>query len=74
MREHPYKKQSIDLLVAAAEHIRDCERRRRVYGAAFDAAIEKNRLPPPLQHLDRMIDSGATRGAYQLERRLKQTF
>src|SRR6516225_9449950 len=30
-------KQSIDSLEAAAEHIRDCERCRRVYAAACDA-------------------------------------
>jgi hypothetical protein len=42
MVEDPYKKQSIGFLVVAAEHIRDCERCRRVYGAAFDALKEKN--------------------------------
>jgi len=42
MAEDFLKKQSIDSLVAAAEHIRDCERCRRVYGAAFDALKEKN--------------------------------
>ncbi len=33
------KKQAIDRMVAVPEHIRDCERCRRIYGAAFDAAL-----------------------------------
>jgi hypothetical protein len=30
-------------MVAVTEHIRDCERCRRVYGAAFDATSEVDR-------------------------------
>jgi hypothetical protein len=34
------KKQAIDRMIAVPEHIRDCERCRRIYGAAFDATLE----------------------------------
>ena len=41
------KKQAIARMVAAPEHIRDCERCRRIYGAAFDAALEAIRETYP---------------------------
>ena len=41
------KKQAIRRMVAAPEHIRDCERCSRIYGAAFDAAVEAVRTTQP---------------------------
>jgi hypothetical protein len=41
------KRQVIDWMVAVSEHIRDCERCRRIYGAAFDAALEALRKAHP---------------------------
>ena len=41
------KKQAIDRMVAVAEHIRDCERCRRVYGVAFDIVLEALREEYP---------------------------
>jgi hypothetical protein len=55
------KRQAIDRLVAAAEHIRDCERCRRVYSVAFDIVLEALReeyrtlyweYPPPFTVLE----------------------
>jgi hypothetical protein len=55
------KSQAIDRLVAVAEHIRDCERCRRVYGVAFDIVLEALReeyrtlyweYPPPFRVLE----------------------
>ena len=40
MADEILKKQAIDRMVAVPEHIRDCDRCRRIYGAAFDAALE----------------------------------
>ena len=37
-----YKKYCVDRMVTATEHIRDCERCRRVYGAAFEAMKEES--------------------------------
>jgi len=50
------KQHAIRRMVAVPEHIRDCERCYRIYGAAFDAAVEALGKPPPelpqwLEHL-----------------------
>ena len=36
MAEDLLKRWAIEGMVSAAEHIRDCERCRRIYGSAFD--------------------------------------
>lgn len=38
--EHHSKKLAIESMVAATEHIRDCERCRLVYCVAFDVVLE----------------------------------
>jgi hypothetical protein len=43
MSDDFFKKNAIDGMVAATEHIRDCERCRRVYGAAFNVTSEAHR-------------------------------
>jgi hypothetical protein len=42
-----FKKKSIESLVAATEHIRDCARSRRVYCVAFDILLEAIRKNLP---------------------------
>ena len=39
MSEYPLKRQAIDRVIAATQHIRDCKRCRRVYGVAFDSSL-----------------------------------
>jgi len=52
-----FKRQAIAGLVAAVEHIRDCDRCRRVYGAAFDVLMEEGApyTPPPWRVLDQCL-------------------
>ena len=49
-------KRSIELMIVAAEHIRDCERCRRVYAAAFDVVRQEYlsgvQVPHPWMALD----------------------
>ena len=40
-------KGAIDGMVAAVEHVRDCERCRRVYGAALNVARQEGAPIPP---------------------------
>ena len=47
MSEDVLKRQAIDRMIAAAEHIRDCERCRRLYGVAFDTVLEPLRERNP---------------------------
>lgn len=47
MAEDFAKKRAIEAMVAATEHIRDCERCRRVYGAAFDVFRQEGAPYPP---------------------------
>ena len=44
-------KQAIDRMVAVPEHIRDCERCRRIYGVAFDTELEALRKTHPVDPL-----------------------
>ena len=46
------KKQCIDRMVAATEHIRDCERCRRVYGVSFDIVLEAFRKELPTMYIE----------------------
>jgi len=55
---------AIDGLVSAAEHIRDCERSRRVYSAAFEALLQERRYEP---HPWRVLDQ-CTRELHAFER------
>jgi hypothetical protein len=61
MSDYILKRQAIDRMVAVAEHIRDCQRCRRVYGVAFDIVLEALRkeyptlyweYPPPFRVLE----------------------
>jgi len=47
-------KQAIDRMVAVPEHIRDCDRCRRIYGAAFDTELDALRgtHPDPLGRVE----------------------
>jgi len=47
-----YKKQLVERMVAAVEHIRDCERCQRVYGATFESVDEASASPRPFFALD----------------------
>jgi hypothetical protein len=47
-----YKKQLIEPMVAAVEHIRDCERCQRVYIATFESVDEASASPGPFFVLD----------------------
>ena len=47
-----YKKQLIEGMVAAVEHIRDCERCQRVYIATFETVDEVSASPRPFFVLD----------------------
>jgi hypothetical protein len=47
-----YKKYSIDRMVAATEHIRECERCRRVYGVGFDIVLEAYRKELPTMYIE----------------------
>ena len=47
-----FKKKSVESLVAATEHIRDCARCRRVYYAAFDILLEAIRDKLPAMHVE----------------------
>ena len=40
MSDDPRKRRALEHMVAIAEHMRDCARCRRVYGVAFDSALE----------------------------------
>ena len=47
MSEDPLKRQAINRMFAVAEHIRDCERCRRLYGVVFDSVLEPIREKNP---------------------------
>ena len=47
MPDELLKKQAIDRMIAVPEHIRDCERCRRIYGTTFDATLDAVRKTRP---------------------------
>ena len=47
-----YKKQLIERMVAAVEHIRDCDHCQRVYSATFESVDEASVSPGPFFVLD----------------------
>jgi hypothetical protein len=48
-----YKKQLIERMVAAVEHIRDCERCQRIYSVTYESIDEASVWPGPFFVLDK---------------------
>lgn len=66
MAEGVAKRKAIDGMFAAVEHIRDGERYRRVYGAAFDVLRQEGSLVwPPFRVLDQCTRITRTRALAQ---------